>query len=1220
MYTNFVTPIFNSPQNSFKIYRNIANLKSRIRNLEDKLRLLRLRNNDLQIELFKCSRKAKRTSELYFREKLNELQNEYDVLTKKMIIVSRTRETYDKLILNFTKESKSKNVLQKKISRPKTSMVKQLHYTPFERTKRHLHNLNISKKGNSSLPPLSKTTYIRNTGPITKSKTKKVFGTIDPEIMYDTIIKLRTEQELLKKQVDLALLIEDKYILWKKRLINGIKSPIHPLSIKRKNLRIKLLEAKLKLMDNEELYGKMREVIERIYSKMSKRRKCAKTLDMLYYIVDEVTKEYSLDSSRSSLTLPSIRHSTKPLSVTYTGDLPNLTFIGADFVPCSRSTRRVFSSLASSVHTPEDNGGTSCDLMNFARTIGNIHVERYHSFMCKWEHNVTVKRFEDIELETPRSEIESVCDLNTALELILNEYMTNMDMLHLLVYNELEVLKINPDSAQLISHRDYLISAIVDNFDSDTVLKFFNDNKLNIPSILWVVRDLIIFSDICNHIPKIFNIFAPIFDTNRSIYSSNSTHFIAWVSLFTSMFEADSRNKVYTGLCDLIDNFVYIEDPITYQTPLGKTKLYALFLLASYIPERFKGLLDLHNSVDSLCIKMLRDGFNGDEPTSCIDAAARYFSIAHAFANEESSALHLSMFYHYYSLEITKEDVYEDVIIPCIKTIRSVAESKSISSIRQIKKLYILQNVLSLFELEAYPKGRRICKAKPRLDDISYTNIPSLGLRESIPSLNLDNPKLQLHFQNKLQDNDDTDLSLDLSDITEPNEKEGTYLLKRNLNPIYHSNMLHAEVLELLFSIIIDHDVNRLDIEFCDPFPHINRKTNVLYPLIKHMEDSNNRCIKDAFQQTLKLENQNKGDEGVELEYVALSKRNTHGILDVSEIPIISFSKLNEISVRDTNYISLMREKVYSRKQAYTRMLRLTLPDMFNPKQYCNGNFVASGAFGVVMEIDKKIAVKILKKGLSEFDNPHLFEVYTEVSILDICKGDRRATQLVDYGCTESSYYIIMEYYPCTLKTWRKNLPHVDIKQLLRIYREFLNSCTLLYEKKINHFDIKCDNIMIDKNGFPALADFGESLCYSDDKNCYTLLNKGTEWIKSPEMLSIALTSTDANYDRRKKIGAGPASDIWSIGCLFYELITSKFLFSTTDWSKFYTRVTDNNQPILEPSNIKELEEYGCYKGKEFIEFILKRNPLARPSITQVISKFDEFFPEAKEGILPAFD
>lgn len=53
----------------------------------------------------------------------------------------------------------------------------------------------------------------------------------------------------------------------------------------------------------------------------------------------------------------------------------------------------------------------------------------------------------------------------------------------------------------------------------------------------------------------------------------------------------------------------------------------------------------------------------------------------------------------------------------------------------------------------------------------------------------------------------------------------------------------------------------------------------------------------------------------------------------------------------------------------------------------------------------------------------------------------------------------------------------------------------------------------------------------------------------SPEMLTVTNKSKkdSDDFDRRKSIGTTRASDIWSLGCLFYELLTGDYLFKNND-------------------------------------------------------------------------
>ena len=81
---------------------------------------------------------------------------------------------------------------------------------------------------------------------------------------------------------------------------------------------------------------------------------------------------------------------------------------------------------------------------------------------------------------------------------------------------------------------------------------------------------------------------------------------------------------------------------------------------------------------------------------------------------------------------------------------------------------------------------------------------------------------------------------------------------------------------------------------------------------------------------------------------------------------------------------------------------------------------------------------------------------------------------------------------------------------------------------------------------------------YTNEKDEFQSRNKGTEFIKSPEMLQLAVaTRKDTDkYDRRKRVGTNSLSDVWGLGCLFFELLTGEVLFQTEEYFEFHVRLT----------------------------------------------------------------
>lgn len=48
------------------------------------------------------------------------------------------------------------------------------------------------------------------------------------------------------------------------------------------------------------------------------------------------------------------------------------------------------------------------------------------------------------------------------------------------------------------------------------------------------------------------------------------------------------------------------------------------------------------------------------------------------------------------------------------------------------------------------------------------------------------------------------------------------------------------------------------------------------------------------------------------------------------------------------------------------------------------------------------------------------------------------------------------------------------------------------------------------------------------------------------------------SFDRRKRPGVTASSDIWSLGCLLYEIVTGEYLYSDKDFGAFFLMTTQH--------------------------------------------------------------
>lgn len=101
-----------------------------------------------------------------------------------------------------------------------------------------------------------------------------------------------------------------------------------------------------------------------------------------------------------------------------------------------------------------------------------------------------------------------------------------------------------------------------------------------------------------------------------------------------------------------------------------------------------------------------------------------------------------------------------------------------------------------------------------------------------------------------------------------------------------------------------------------------------------------------------------------------------------------------------------------------------------------------------------------------------------------------------------------------------------------------MNGLKTFHERKILHRDLKCANIFIAKNGDYKLGDLNVSKVA---KKGLVYTQTGTPYYASPEVWR------DEPYNS--------SSDIWSLGCIIYELAALKPPFRAQNMEGLYKRV-----------------------------------------------------------------
>ncbi|OAD52304.1 Serine/threonine-protein kinase 36 [Eufriesea mexicana] len=233
---------------------------------------------------------------------------------------------------------------------------------------------------------------------------------------------------------------------------------------------------------------------------------------------------------------------------------------------------------------------------------------------------------------------------------------------------------------------------------------------------------------------------------------------------------------------------------------------------------------------------------------------------------------------------------------------------------------------------------------------------------------------------------------------------------------------------------------------------------------------------------------------------------------------------------------------------------------------------VGEGSFGQVYKAKKRsdgeiVAFKVIRKrgrSLKELK-----------SLRQECEIQRHLhhpniIQMLDSFETENEIVVVTEYADKELYEILGKAGRLSEQRAQVIACDLVSALYYLHSNRVLHRDLKPQNVLLESNGVAKLCDFGFARSMSTGTHVLTSI-KGTPLYMAPELIE------ERPYDHN--------ADLWSLGCIVYELVVGSPPFQTTSILHLVRLI--RFEAIKWPDYISQ----NC---KRFLQGLLQKDPSQR--------------------------
>jgi uncharacterized RDD family membrane protein YckC len=282
------------------------------------------------------------------------------------------------------------------------------------------------------------------------------------------------------------------------------------------------------------------------------------------------------------------------------------------------------------------------------------------------------------------------------------------------------------------------------------------------------------------------------------------------------------------------------------------------------------------------------------------------------------------------------------------------------------------------------------------------------------------------------------------------------------------------------------------------------------------------------------------------------------------------------------------------------------------PERYKVLSLIGEGGMGRIYrvfdsEMQQTFAVKVLRDELTQDEGS--IKRFEQEAAASAALTHANIVAVYGHGLTQQQHpYLLMDYLEGeTLEQILKQEGHLEVSRALPIFSQVCAALDHAHKKGIVHRDIKPSNIMIARGAGGdnvKLVDFGIAKVRAGKDRDTQLLTQTGDVFGSPLYMSPEQCTGD-QLDAR--------SDIYSFGCVMYEVLTGKSPFEDANPIRTIFRHVNENAPLFSEKHSEIFKSLAIPESLErVVMHCLEKHPAMRYKNASELGRDLELFTAGK--------